>query len=57
MLVVYEKEDNIWHVSSPFWKNEVQKQISKLAQNVGLRGRLANYSVHKTCISRLLNAN
>ena len=45
MLVIYEKEDNIW-------KNEVWKQIPKTAQNIGIQGRLPNYSIHKTCISR-----
>ena len=57
MQVVYGKEDNIWYVLFSFGNNEVRKQISKTAQNIGLQGRLASHSVHKTCISRLLNSD
>ena len=54
MLVVYGSEDNIWYKKSLSGKNEVGKLLSESAENNGLRGRLANYSVRKTWISRLL---
>ena len=55
MLVVYGPEDNIWYKKSPSGKNEVGKLLSESAENNGLRGRLANYSVRETWISRLLS--
>ena len=40
--------DNIWTKKSPFGKNEVGKPLLKVAQN---------YSVGKTCISKLLDSD
>ena len=54
LLFVYGKE-NIWYKKSPLAKNEVGQLLSEAAENNGLQGRSANYSVRKTWISRLLN--
>ena len=40
--------DNIWHKNSPLGKNEKGKSLLKAAQN---------YSVRKTCISKLLESD
>ena len=40
--------DNIWTKKSPLGKNEVGKPLLKAAQN---------YSVRKTCISKLLDSD
>ena len=47
----------IWYNKAPLGKNEIGKFLSKAAKAAKLPGNIANHSVRKTCISRLMDAD
>ena len=53
------REKSVWYKVSPLGKNQIANFLPKVAQNAGLQAcgkKIANHSVRKTSITRLLDA-